>query len=427
MEYMKRIAPLKIKAIVLAFGITLAACSTSGKAPSGITNPDLVAEVEVTAAVNQPGAPLATVTAEPTSKLKETATPPPNITLATNNILPEPVDLRSFQDDLERLYEEASPGVVSIRVLSLDGQTLGSGFVYDKSGHIVTNYHVVRTESDVEVTFSTGDKTNARIIGVDPDSDLAVLKVDIPFQELVPLPLGDSDEVKVGQFAAAIGNPFGLEGAMTFGIVSGTGRILRSLSSAYRRSSTSVVETIQTDAAINPGNSGGPLLNMDGEVIGVNESIATSGADRHYIGVSFAISINFVKRIASALIQEGEFIYPYLGISSVDELSIFEQEALGLSRSSGVYITDVMPDGPADQAGLQAGTQETDVHGVLAGGDLIYAIDGHPVKDFNELINYLIKNMSPGDEVELTVLRGDQVIKFVVTLGRRPIEEVEER
>jgi S1-C subfamily serine protease len=174
-----------------------------------------------------------------------------------------------------------------------------------------------------------------------------------------------------------------------------------------------VVETIQTDAAINPGNSGGPLLNMDGEVIGVNESIATSGADRHYIGVGFAISINFVKRIASALIQEGEFIYPYLGISSVDELSIFTQEALGLSRSSGVYITDVMLDGPADQAG--------------AGGDLIYAVDGHPVKDFNELTNYLIKNKSPGDEVELTVLRMDQVIKIVVTLGRRPIEKIEER
>jgi len=424
---MKRIAPLKIKAIVLAFGITLAACSTSGKTPSGITNPDLIAEAEVTAAVNQPGAPLATVTAEPTNKLKETATPPPNITLATNKILPEHVDLRSFQDDLVRLYEAASPGVVSIRVRSLDGGTLGSGFVYDKDGHIITNYHVVRTESDVEVTFSTGIKTNARIIGVDPDSDLAVLKVDIPFRELVPLPLGDSDEVKVGQFAAAIGNPFGLEGAMTFGIVSGTGRILRSLSSAYGRNSTSVVETIQTDAAINPGNSGGPLLNMDGEVIGVNESIATSGADRHYFGVSFAISINFVKRIASALIQEGEFIYPYLGISSVDELSIFTQEALGLSRSSGVYITDVMPDGPADQAGLQTGTQETDIHGVHAGGDLIYAIDGHPVKDFNELINYLIKNKSPGDEVELTVLRMDQVIKIVVTLGRRPIEKFEER
>jgi 2-alkenal reductase len=232
MEYMQRIAPLKIKAIVLAFGITLAACSTSGKTPSGITNPDLVVEAEVTAAVNQPGAPLATVTAEPTNKLKETATPPPNITLATNKILPEHVDLRSFQDDLVRLYEAASPGVVSIRVRSLDGGILGSGFVYDKDGHIITNYHVVRTESDVEVTFSTGIKTNARIIGVDPDSDLAVLKVDIPFQELVPLPLGDSDEVKVGQFAAAIGNPFGLEGAMTFGIVSGTGRILRSLSSA---------------------------------------------------------------------------------------------------------------------------------------------------------------------------------------------------
>jgi 2-alkenal reductase len=424
---MKRIAPLKIIAIVLAFGITLAACSTSGKAPSGITNPDLVAETEVTAVVNQPGVPLATVTADPTNKLKETATPPPYITLATNKILPEPVDLRSFQDDLVRLYEAASPGVVSIRVLSLDGGTLGSGFVYDKDGHIVTNYHVVRTESDLEVTFSTGIKTNARIIGVDPDSDLAVLKVDIPFQELVPLPLGDSDEVKVGQFAAAIGNPFGLEGAMTFGIVSGTGRILRSLSSAYGRSSPSVVETIQTDAAINPGNSGGPLLNMDGEVIGVNESIATSGADRHYIGVGFAISINFVKRIASALIQEGEFIYPYLGISSVDELSIFTQKTLGLSRSSGVYITDVMLDGPADQAGLQAGTQETAIHGVPAGGDLIYAVDGHPVKDFNELTNYLIKNKSPGDEVELTVLRMDQVIKIVVTLGRRPIEKFEER
>ena len=409
------------------FGITLAACSTSGKSPSGITNPDLVAEAEVSAAVNQPGAPLATVIAEPTYKLKEIATPPPNITLATNNILPKSVDLRSFQDDLVRLYEKASPGVVSIRVLSLEGGTLGSGFVYDKDGHIITNHHVVRTESDVEVTFSTGTKTNARIIGVDPDSDLAVIKVDIPFYELVPLPLGDSDEVKVGQFAAAIGNPFGLEGAMTLGVVSGTGRILRSLSSAYGKSGTSVVETIQTDAAINPGNSGGPLLNLDGEVIGVNESIATSGADRHFIGVSFAISINFVKRIASALIQEGEFIYPYLGISSIDELSIFTQEALGLSRSSGVYITDVMPDGPADEAGLQAGTQETDIHGVRAGGDLIYAIDGHPVKDFNELINYLIKNKSPGDEAELTVLRMDQVIKIVVTLGRRPIEKFEER
>jgi len=388
---MKRIAPLKIKEIVLAFGITLAACSTSGKTPSGIINPDLVAEAEVTAAVNQSGAPLATVTAEPTYKLKETATQPPNTTLATNNTLPEHVDLRSFQDDLVRLYEKASPGVVSIRVLSLNGGTLGSGFVYDRYGHIVTNYHVVRTESDVEVTFSTGTETNARIIGVDPDSDLAVLKVDIPFQELVPLPLGDSDEVKVGQFAVAIGNPFGLEGAMTFGIVSGTGRVLRSLSSAYGKSSTSVVETIQTDAAINPGNSGGPLLNLDGEVIGINESIAISGADRHYFGVSFAISINFVKRIASALIQEGDFIYPYLGISSVDELSIFTQEALGLSRSSGVYITDVTPDGPADQAGLQAGTQETDVQGVSAGGDLIFAIDGYPVNNFNDLTNYLIK------------------------------------
>jgi S1-C subfamily serine protease len=190
MEYMNRIAPLKVKAIVLAFGITLAACSTSGKAPSGITNPDLVAETEGTAAVNKPDAPLVTVTAEPTNKLKETATPPPNITLTTNNILPEPVDLHSFQDDLMRLYEGASPGVVSIRVLSLNGQTLGSGFVYDKDGHIVTNYHVVRTESDVEVTFSTGTKTNARIIGVDPDSDLTVLKVDIPFPGACPAPVG---------------------------------------------------------------------------------------------------------------------------------------------------------------------------------------------------------------------------------------------
>lgn len=179
---------------------------------------------------------------------------------------------------------------------------------------------------------------------------------------------------------------------------------------------------IQTDAAINPGNSGGPLLNLNGEVIGVNESILTNGAGQSNSGVGFAISVNMLKRVGPSLIATGSFDYPYLGIYSVSRITLVEQGALGLPNARGVYLTEVVPGGPADQAGLRAGDQPTDISGLEAGGDLIIAVNGHPVMDFNDLITYIIKNKVPGDVIVLTIVRGDDQIDLELTLARRPAE-----
>jgi 2-alkenal reductase len=335
-------------------------------------------------------------------------------------------DLVSIEDALVLLYEQANPGVVAIRVLTETGQSLGSGFVIDQEGHIITNYHVIEGVTDLEVDFASGFKTRGEVIGSDTDSDLAVLKVDAPAEELHPLPLGDSSQIRVGQTVVAIGNPFGYTGTMTTGIISAVGRTLESMRMAPGGQPFTAGDVLQTDAPINPGNSGGPLLNLNGEVIGVNRAIetlnftATEGEPLNS-GIGFAIAINIVKRVAPALISDGEYDYPYLGISCLPEISLLQQEALGLSRATGAYVTDVTPGGPADEAGLRGAGSSSDLRDLAgSGGDLIIAVDGQPVGVFNDLLSYLINNKSPGEVILLTIIREDREMEVELTLGRRP-------
>jgi 2-alkenal reductase len=324
------------------------------------------------------------------------------------------------QDVLVALYEHVSPGTVAI--ITDTGQ--GSGFVYDTDGHIVTNYHVIEGAKSVEVRFTSGYRAYGTVVGTDLDSDLAIVKVDAPAEELHPLPLGDSSVLKVGQTVVAIGNPFGLDSTMTVGIVSALGRTLDSAHASPDGNLYTAGDIIQTDAAINPGNSGGPLFNINGEVIGVNRAIIsnnfTAEGQPTNSGIGFAVSINMIKRVAPVLIQSGKYDYPYLGVSSLPSLTLDEINALGLKSFTGAYVTDVNPGGPAAQAGIKAGTQQTNLPGLLGGGDLIIAIDGQNVRTFDEMLSYLITNKGPGDEVTLTVLRGEEKVDVVVKLGKRP-------
>ncbi|MCS7011670.1 MAG: trypsin-like peptidase domain-containing protein [Anaerolineales bacterium] len=349
-------------------------------------------------------------------------------TPATNQVLPvvserEPLDLTSQEELFVKIYEQVSPGVVAIRTST--GQ--GSGWVYDQAGHIVTNHHVVEGESQVEVDFPSGYKTYGQVIGFDAYSDLAVVKVEAPSSELFVLPLGDSDVLRVGQLVIAIGNPFGLNGTMTTGIISALGRSLPSGSAAPSGGYFANGDIIQTDAALNPGNSGGPLVNLRGEVIGVNSAIRTTAytevGEPVNSGIGFAVSINTVKRIVPDLIAKGKFDYPYLGISAVDDLPLHAIEALGLPRTTGAYVTSVIPGGPAEKAGLRSGTQslgEEFSNALKAGGDLIIAADGREIRLFDDLLKYLLLNKRPGDKIVLTVLRGNQQLDIEVTLGTRP-------
>ncbi len=321
---------------------------------------------------------------------------------------------------LVSMYAQVLPGVVSINT----GQALGSGFVFDGNGDIVTNQHVVDGTNEVEVDFASGYKAHGTVIGSSSDADIAVVKVDAPADQIHPLAIGDSSQLQVGQTVVAIGNPFGLNGTMTVGIVSALGRTQPSTQSP-EGGFFSNADIIQTDAAINPGNSGGPLFNMAGEVIGVNQSILTENVNQttgtaSNSGVGFSISINLVKRVADGLIKDGKYDFPYLGISSSSDMSLADIETLGLKSYIGAYVASVTPDGPADKAGIHGGDQATSSPNIKAGGDLIVAIDGMPVQTFDTLLSYLLTNKSPGDTVVLTVLRGGQKMDITVTLGKRP-------
>ena len=323
---------------------------------------------------------------------------------------------------LTALYESALPGVVSIRVFSELGGGVGSGFVFDKEGHIITNFHVVEDATEVEVDFSSGYKTYGTVIGTDLDSDLAVVKVDVPAEELHPLPIGDSDLLKVGQRVIAIGNPFGLSGSMTTGIVSALGRTLDSMNNAPGGGFFTAGDIIQTDAAINPGNSGGPLFNAHGEVIGVNRAIRTTNFSDNgqpvNSGIGFAIAINIVRRVVPSLIANGSYEYPYIGISSLNDLNLHSIEALNLPQYTGAYVTNVTPGSPADKAGIQGANNNRE--GIPTGGDLIIGIDGLKVDQFDTLLKYLINNKSPGDSIDLTILRDGEEINLTLILGKRP-------
>ena len=335
------------------------------------------------------------------------------------------IDLPSSDKVLISLYEAVNPGVASIIVYS-DGLILGqgSGFLFDDQGHILTNYHVVENAAQIEVVFPNGFRAEGEVIGTDLDSDIAVVEVVISDASLKPLALGSSSGVKVGQYVVAIGNPYGLSGTMTVGIVSARGRLLQSLREAPSGGFFTAPDLIQTDAAINPGNSGGPLLNMNGKVIGINRAIRTNGEGDAILsnsGIGFAVPIDIVKRVVPYLIRDGKYDYPYLGIVSRENLTLIEKEVLGFSSETmGAYVIEVPINGPASDAGLRGGTVETKFPDLPAGGDLITTVDGEPIRSFSDLLAYLVTNKSPGDEMEITVLREGQELVLKVILEKRP-------
>jgi S1-C subfamily serine protease len=332
--------------------------------------------------------------------------------------------LLSQQEAQVAIYQHVSPGVVAIVTDSDQGESLGSGIVYDTNGYIITNFHVVEGATAMEVDFPSGYKTTAKVVGTDTDSDIAVIKVEAADGQLVPVALGDSNQIQVGQTVLAIGNPYGLNSTMTIGIVSALGRTLSSMHQSQTGTTYTAGDLIQTDAAINPGNSGGPLLNLNGEVIGINRAIQTNGTsltgDAGNIGIGFAIASNIVKRVVPELIANGKYDYPYLGLTSTSNLSLADQETLGLSQSIGAYVVKVEPGGPAARAGIIAGSVETKVQGLNKGGDLIIAIDGQNILTFGDLLKYLINNKVPGDTVTLTVLRDGLEKEIDLKLGSRP-------
>jgi S1-C subfamily serine protease len=328
------------------------------------------------------------------------------------------------QTNLASLYEQVNPGVVAIQTLTEQGGGLGSGFVYDLDGHIITNNHVVDGATSLEVDFPSGLKVEGQVIAKDPDSDLAVVQVKVAREDLVPLALGDSDQLKVGQPVVAIGNPFGLTSTMTTGIISALGRTMESMRQSPGGNFFTASGLIQTDAAINPGNSGGPLMDTLGQVIGINRAIQTNqtvvASEPGNIGIGFAVPINIVKRVVPSLIKDGKFDYPYLGLSSLDNLSLRILQALGVEKADGAYITSIVTGGPADKAGLKAGEESTSIQGLNKGGDWIIAVDGQPVEGFSEFLSYLVMNKHPGETVSLTILRNGEKLDVQVTLDKRP-------
>lgn len=377
----------------------------------------------------------------------EIARPVPVATVIPVQPIQIPADTEDYETAvLTTLYQRVSPSVVNVDVLSfgsnlqptqpflfpqgtpaipdlqIDPETLfprgqGSGFIWDAEGHIVTNAHVVEGADQVQIRFADGTVTIAEVVGTDNHSDLAVLKIDPTGYTIAPVARGNIDEVQVGMRVAAIGNPFGFEGTLTSGIVSAIGRSIPALTSF------SIPAAIQTDAVINPGNSGGPLLNERGEVIGVNAQIRVSQMSN--TGIGFAIPISIVERVVPALISEGVYEHSYIGISG-NTFSPICADVLELPAGTrGAYVSQVLSGTPAARAGLRGGSERitTNMMGVCPeqrGGDLILAIDAQPVTRFDDILIYLERYTSPGDQVVLTVIRDGQEREIPVTLGARP-------
>jgi S1-C subfamily serine protease len=319
------------------------------------------------------------------------------------------VHVNESESALPALFDKVDQSVVSIRAYgSQDGQ--GSGFVYSRNGYVVTNEHVVDGASRIEVTFTEGGTYRAELVGTDVYSDLAVLKVDR--SGLKPLELGNLSDVRVGEDAVAIGNPFGLPGTMTSGIVSQKGRTLPV------QGGFSIPNVLQTDAAINPGNSGGPLLNMRGEVIGVNTAIETETGT--FSGVGFAIPVSAVKRVAPRLIEEGDVQHPWLGIEGVTVDSEIAEE-MDLEEARGFLVIGTSEGGPSAEAGIQGGDREIQWKGrsLNVGGDVIVAIDGQEVSGINDVLTYLARETNVGETVTLTVIRDGEREEIEVELGAR--------
>jgi 2-alkenal reductase len=417
-----RILPLLVVVLFLM------ACGSSAPTPAPTVDTDTIVRSVVSELQNQATAvPTVDTTAVTEAVLDAiqpeldrptpTAVPTVNTDGITQAVLNE-VDSRTAlalagvdtENLLIDLYARANPSVVYIIIPNVGS---GSGFVYNTDGYIVTNNHVVENGDTYEVVFASGERRPADLVGTDVDSDLAVIKVDALPDGVQPLPLADADEVQVGQFVVAIGNPFGEQGSMSFGIVSGLGRSLRSQRGLITGDAYSLPEVVQTDAPINPGNSGGPLLNLDGEVIGVNSSIATLTGTNS--GVGFSIPVAAVRRIVPVLIEDGHYVYPYMGAGFADDLTLADWEEIGLSQSRGAYLLSVTNGSPADEAGLIPASSSTG-----RGGDLIIQIDDQAIDDFSDLNSYLVFHTSVGQTIQLTVLRDGEQVVLPLTLGARP-------
>ncbi|MCS7110377.1 MAG: trypsin-like peptidase domain-containing protein [Candidatus Caldarchaeum sp.] len=308
------------------------------------------------------------------------------------------------------IYEAVKDSVVLIRVFTTGGQGLGSGFVYDTNGHIITNHHVIRGATSIRVVFANGDMYAAKVVGTDIDSDLAVIRIENPPSGLKPLKLGNSTALKIGEEVIAIGNPFGLEGTLTTGVVSQKGRLLPT-GRGY-----SIPGVIQTDAAINPGNSGGPLLNMLGEVVGVNTAIEATG-----VGIGYAVPSSIVARVVPSLIEKGSYQRSWMGVSGTT-LDMDIAAAGGYTVKKGVLISDVVQNSPAQKSGLRGGTRNVVVNGipVRVGGDVIIAINDQPINSIDDLITYLEEKTAPGQTITLTIVRNNQTLQIPLRLETRP-------
>jgi S1-C subfamily serine protease len=356
-----------------------------------------------------------------TSPTPAPPTPTPQIIVVTPTPLGDdalaPIDVE--EQLVTNLYQRVGPSVVHItaQVVTMNfffgpmtSEGAGSGFVYDEDGHIVTNYHVIEGAESLEVKFSDDTSVPAQVVGVDPPNDLAVLKVDLPPGQLHPVEMGNTADLRVGQRAIAIGNPFGLDRTLTTGVISALGRPLQT------EDNTFIYEVIQTDAAINPGNSGGPLLNSRGQVIGVNTAIR-QGAE----GIGFAVPADTVQRVVPTLIAEGRYPHPWLGFlgySITPELA----EALNLPVEQGILAAQLYREGPARAAGMQGAQQEVIVGNrrIYAGGDIVTAINGTPLPDWNALSEYLELNTQVGDVVTLSLLRDGRSLEVEVEVAAQP-------
>jgi len=315
---------------------------------------------------------------------------------------------------LTQLYNRTKNSVVLITVRTATGGGTGSGFVYDKEGRIITNNHVVEDATRIEVYFLNGRVTEATLVGTDPYSDMAVIDVNIPQEDLVPVRLGKSSDLLVGEYVVAIGNPFGLANTMTMGIVSALGR------QSSAPGNYVIVDVIQTDAAINPGNSGGPLLNLRGEVVGMNTWILSDTGQ--FSGIGFAVPSDTILREVGSIVETGTYQHPWIGVMG-RQVTPALAEAMNMDRDTrGTLVISVTADGPAAAAGLRGGDRQVTVDGVVisVGGDIIIGADGKAMSSFYDLIYYVESNKRPGDVVRLTVIRGGDVIEVDLTLGVRP-------
>ena len=308
------------------------------------------------------------------------------------------------------IYNQLKDSVVLIQT----NLGLGSGFVYDIKGHIITNHHVIEDASTIQVTFLDGNVTSASVVGMDIYSDIAVIKVDSQVTTLQPIVLGTSFDLTVGEPVAAMGNPFGLSYTLTAGIVSSLERTMEATGGYV------IIDVIQIDAAVNPGNSGGPLVNIKGQVVGVNTAIQS--ATGTFTGIGFAIPSDTVKREIGDLIETGTYKHPWLGVSALD-VNIAIADAIGLEKPQGVLIVDVTEGSPAEQVGLRGADQNVTLDGQLTpiGGDVITGIDDLPMRRLADLVVYMERNTSPGDSVIFEIVRDGQERSLEVTLGKRPL------